>query len=230
MILTEIKIKLSLLIKAFKHKNKIPSYMRTFSNFERGVMRYIVDHNKKEVLTGKLFTQFCNFYLLQWSEDYKNFSTFYSEQINWDEVIRPHIFDLLVLLQYLESEKYIGIFPANILKENRLYNHSKYQVEEINNDPVVLEKESGNKTIELKLTKQVSVQENSSIGKSIKYYANSTYHVTQTLIDFVNNNFQTSEDIRYKHNNLQTWIGIGVAIVIGILGIISNFIICYIRK
>ena len=66
--------------------------------------------------------------------------------------------------------------------------------------------------------------ENTTIGKQIQQYANATYHVTQTLKDFVDNNFQTIDDIKYQKTYCQAWIGIFIA---GILSIISICLTIY---
>lgn len=66
--------------------------------------------------------------------------------------------------------------------------------------------------------------ENTTIGKQIQQYANTTYHVTQTLKDFVDNNFQTIDDIKYQKTYCQTWIGILIA---GVLGFISICLTIY---
>jgi hypothetical protein len=74
------------------------------------------------------------------------------------------------------------------------------------------------------------VREKSDVGGVIQKYADSSYHVTQTLKDFVNNNFQTIEDIRYRKTRKQAWVGIFVAIVTGItsliIGVISIYLSC----
>ena len=48
---------------------------------------------------------------------------------------------------------------------------------------------------------------------------NSWVTVSQELKDLVENNFKTVEDIRFEKQQWLTWISIGVALIIGLLGI-----------
>ncbi len=51
-------------------------------------------------------------------------------------------------------------------------------------------------------------------------YLYHSYSVSEELKDLVKHNFKTEEQIRFAKQQLTTWVGIGVAILIGILGII----------
>lgn len=54
----------------------------------------------------------------------------------------------------------------------------------------------------------------------VERYLYSSYSVSEELKDLVKHNFKTEEQIRFAKQQLTTWVGIGVAILIGILGII----------
>ena len=51
-------------------------------------------------------------------------------------------------------------------------------------------------------------------------YLHSDYSVSEELKELVKNDFKTDEEIRFAKQQLLTWISIGVAILLGILGII----------
>lgn len=53
------------------------------------------------------------------------------------------------------------------------------------------------------------------VGKTLY----SWFTVSQELKDLVENNFKTEEDIRFEKQQWLTWISIGVALIIGLLGI-----------
>lgn len=214
--------------------------MRTFNSYEKEILKFMVTrHSLQDVCTINLFDKFCDATLIEWSEDFSKLHI-YAKEDNCDKNIREKIFNLVILLQYLETEKYIGIFGANLLNDNRIYNHDKYEISNLfsNDYHDIWEKDNHvNLSIKLKdstitkgnysckyLIRHKIIVEKSDIGKTIQYYANSTFYPTQTLIDFVNNNFQTEEDKRYNKSNKQAWIAIFVSIVIGLLSIDERLI------
>ena len=54
----------------------------------------------------------------------------------------------------------------------------------------------------------------------LNYYLYHSYSVSEELKDLVKHNFKTEDQIRFAKQQRSNWIGIGVAILIGILGII----------
>ena len=54
----------------------------------------------------------------------------------------------------------------------------------------------------------------------VERYLYSSYSVSEELKDLVKHNFKTEEQIRFAKQQRLNWIGIGVAILIGILGLI----------
>lgn len=61
-------------------------------------------------------------------------------------------------------------------------------------------------------------------GRDLQFHISNNFYapycVSQELKDLVKNNFKTDEEIRFRKQQCSNWIGIGVAILIGILGII----------
>ena len=54
----------------------------------------------------------------------------------------------------------------------------------------------------------------------VSNYLHSDYCVSEELKELVQNDFKTDEEIRFAKQQLVTWISIGVAILLGVLGII----------
>lgn len=59
---------------------------------------------------------------------------------------------------------------------------------------------------------------------SVCRYLHSDYSVSEELKDLVKNKFKTDDEIRFNKQQLLTWISIGVAILLGILGIIQGIL------
>lgn len=176
-----------------------------------------------------LFEKFSNCYLIRWSKERSQLELVFDHNKEWIEV-RNTIFDIVVLLEYLESNRYIGVFSMDLLKDNQIFNSNKYELQEQENgliliwakDKVQLDIKSTslNGTYERKILLATQMlKENTSIGEHIMKYANSSYHTTQNLRDFVDNGFKTREDLRYEKTHKQTWIAIGVSILVGLFSI-----------
>lgn len=189
----------------------------------------INQHEPQDVFTITLFDKFCETYLIEWSEDYSQFH-FMASQTSDLQVVKKKIFDLVVLLQFLKENRYIGVFGAELVKDNKIYNRNKYQLDgsswanyvlsELSETKIesTVKGLSGNFSRKI-LLNNIQVHLISSIGKEIEEFANSSYHVTQTLVDIVNNDFQTEEDKRYIQSNRQAWIAIWVSVIVGLLSI-----------
>ena len=53
-------------------------------------------------------------------------------------------------------------------------------------------------------------------------FFNCAYSVSQELRNLVKHNFKTAEEIRFSKQQFATWVSIGVALMIGLLGIFIN--------
>ena len=73
------------------------------------------------------------------------------------------------------------------------------------------------------------LKENTTAAEQIKRYANSSFHVTQNLRDFVDNDFQTKEDLRYNETKRQTWIAIWISFSVGIGSIITTLLTLFVK-
>lgn len=217
--------------------------MRELNDFEKSVLRRMVMPVKEQdVCTITLFTEFTDTYAIRW--DCSHLEVVYEKNKNWFSDIRQKIFDLITLLDYLETHKYIFIIPAEFLKENLIYDKSKYIIKGEFPSFSIMEK-CGNISLDFDYraidgtTKKINgeyrqfavkpfsvQQELTGMGEYIKKYANSTYHVTQSLKNFVIDGFKTKEQIRFEKTFKQSKFSIIIALIIGlgslIIGIVNT--------
>ncbi|MDN5553542.1 hypothetical protein [Prevotella sp.] len=195
--------------------------MRSLNEFEKEVVKYMVLKNKpeQELFIYNLLYRFCGAYYIEWNEEMTEIIVMYSIEQNWEQ-IRQKLFDFIVLIQYLDEEKYIGIFSSNIgQNERKIYDHSKYELDgdNIKEYNIYRKLDGVYYLIPTKCTQLFS-----GIGKDINKYVLSSYHVTQALIDFTDHNFKTKGEIRFRKNMWATWVSIIIAFIIGLAGIIIN--------
>lgn len=217
--------------------------MRAFNDFEKSILEFMVNnHELQDVCAITLFFKFCNCYLIRWSEDYSSLDVAYDKNEDWGNV-RNRIFDLIVLLEYLEKNALIGVFPIGMLQDHQIFDNGHYKINGEWPNVVIFEKKN-NIQIQIKIDKFKKFNnaiayfpkavrassERSGIGQAIEKYADSTYHVTQTLRDYVNNHYQTKEDLRFKKTIYQTWISIGVSLFIGFASIVVSIVLSICKK
>lgn len=210
--------------------------MRSLSDFEKNILIFMVSDKYKEEPTDRcvvtLIDKFCQVYLIEWDDVFSSLTVAHSSREDWLQV-RNRIFDLLVLLDYLETNKYIGIFPSNIYEGNQIYDRSKYSVEGKAHEMSIYEKgikldiKTSNQQLNNILSKDWKrlirpgvYIERTGIGETLQRYANSTFHPTQALKDFVNNGFKTYDQLRFEKTYRSNWISIWVAIAIGFVSIL----------
>ena len=85
--------------------------MRSLNEFEKEVVKYMVlkDKPEQELFIYNLLYRFCGAYYIEWNEEMTEIIVMYSVEQNWEQV-RQKLFDFIILIQYLDEEKYIGIF------------------------------------------------------------------------------------------------------------------------
>lgn len=74
-----------------------------------------------------------------------------------------------------------------------------------------------------KINKQMVYWEWNEYGDQLKrvcHYLHSNFSVSEELKELVKNDFKTDEEIRFAKQQFATWLSIGVAILLGTLGII----------
>lgn len=192
--------------------------MRKLNDFEKHIVQSMVNiESSADSYMINLIYNVLGVYLLVWSTNYKTVSYTCKKEDNIDN-IRNKLFDIVTLIKYLERINMIGIFPAQVSSGNMIYNRKKFKIESIETNSSdycykVWEKHEENRW---GLIRTITHSEVNSIGKEIKYYANSTFHATQELRDYVKNNFKTTEEIQFKKNYQISIIALIVAILTSI--------------
>ena len=217
--------------------------MRSFSDTEKRILRFMAyPPIPQDVCLISIFENFSDCYLIEWPEDCSSLELVHAQDKDWKDV-RSKIFDIIVLLQYLESNQYIGVFQLNLLKDNQIFNRKKFEVEKDDKGNILMWiidtcklniKIPNGKGIEGEYTRKLLVEtsilkENTTAAEQIKRYANSSFHATQNLRDFVDNDFQTKEDLQYTQTRKQTWIAIWISLCVGIGGIIATILTLFIK-
>ena len=218
--------------------------MRSFSDTEKRILRFMAyPPMPQDICIISLFENFSDCYLIGWPEDCSSLELVHSQDKDWKDV-RAKIFDIIVLLQYLESNQYIGVFQLNLLKDNQIYNRKMFDVERDGKGNLLMWakdtcklniKIPNDKGIEGEYTRKLLVatsilKENTTAAEQIKRYANSSFHATQNLRDFVDNDFQTKEDLQYTQTRKQTWIAIWISLCVGIGGKNEKLLTIFIQR
>lgn len=217
--------------------------MRSFSDTEKSILRFMAyPPMPQDVCLISIFENFSDCYLIEWPTDCSCLELVHAQDKDWKD-IRNNIFDIIVLLQYLESNQYIGVFQLNLLKDNQIFNRKKYEVEKDDKGNIrIWKKDTCKLNIKIpndkgkgkeytcKLPVATSIlKENTTAPEQIKRYANSSFHTTQNLRDFVDNGFQTKEDLQYTKTRRQTWIAIWTSFATGVGGIIATFLTSFFK-
>lgn len=129
-------------------------------------------------------------------------------------LLRQNTFTRLINEEHKESFK-ANIHPISIDEEVILF--VRRETEKLSNqqeyEHVMLMNEHGNfrfRTLEIPQEFFGFIEDN-LLG---------TFHITEDLIDYVNNNFRSREEIRHSRNVRLTWISIAVALFIGLSAMI----------
>lgn len=214
--------------------------MRSLSDFEKSILTFMVSDKYMEEPTDRcvvtLIDKFCQTYFIEWDEEFSSLTVAHSSSEDWLRV-RNRIFDLLVLLDYLEINKYIGIFPAKIYESNQIFDRNKYSVKgrgheiSIYKKGIKLDIKTSNQQLNNILSKDWKrvikpgvYIERTGIGEILQRYANSTFHPTQALKDYVSNGFKTCEQLNFEKTYRLNWISISVAIVIGFVSLLIGIV------
>lgn len=126
-----------------------------------------------------------------------------NEQINKKQgEIEKKIIDTIFLLKYLKENRLLFEITGTSSSEEFDITRSDYN-------------------------KEKHFRRNSSFDKVtekfiVDLFANKQYFIRQEFIDFVNNNFNTVDERRFKKGQISTWAGIVIALLIGIGSIFLN--------
>lgn len=204
--------------------------MMRFNKRERDIIRSIVAYRDDAESLADMFNKS---HLLEnqgWAiavKDDKNYYLFYRrDQYDWEDEqkVRGLLAEVLALLEKLYKERLLVAFPSS---HNRPLAIGKENVTRYKID--INKVDGGKEYIVLTdmCTDWVDYNKDSlycwcQCTEMVRPFENvffSAYHVSQDLVNFVYNNFRTEEDIRFRKQQIATWVSIAVAFVIGLLSL-----------
>lgn len=162
--------------------------------------------------------------------DDRNYYLFYRrDQYDYEDEqkVRGFLAELLALLHKLYSERLLIAFPSShtrplvIGKENV----TRYRIDintVDNGKEFIMLTQMGLGWYNRNKESLYFWNDCTQMVRSYEEQLFSAYHVSQELKDLVKNDFKSEEEIRFKKQQLLTWISIAVAVIIGLLGLIIN--------
>ncbi|MDE6271095.1 MAG: hypothetical protein K2M12_09620 [Muribaculaceae bacterium] len=210
--------------------------MRQFLPEEKNIINYLcnVESISEDIAISNLIEHFCHCSL-------ENIDgTIYlscNRKRSTSEVINS-IMTVICLLDYLQSESLIYIFPRkNVADRKEIINNSENHIKTSDNklvehrpiiigDHIVLRYD--NKQIELGETAiAINPLERVPILWDIEIlfdrYVNSVFFCTETLKHIKNQDYKDDATVQYECNRCLTWIAIIVSFFVGCAGIYGNF-------
>lgn len=147
------------------------------------------------------------------------------KKYDWEDAKAiSYIAELISLIKYLVENRLITILPIN-LREAHVLGRQKAKLARpgyTEVDDAILEVDSNMGNWFDKSTHDQTYWPNCYDEKQlpISTYLECWFSVSQELRDLVKNNFKTEEQVRFEKQQRLTWISIGIAALLGILGII----------
>lgn len=179
--------------------------MNKFSEFEKDIIRKIVATTEfKDAFLATLIDENTNAIALEWNLEKPNFKIIVrtlAENSNVDPIkIFETLKELIILLERLEDDRFIYLFEnINMTKDNCLFNRNKYiKVDDsyrINEGTTEL---NGKLYQASGLIKTTTVSIPCDFGKYVQHFGNGIFHVSGSLRELVENNFETPEQLRHK--------------------------------
>lgn len=160
------------------------------------------------------------------SDDEKYYLFYRQDKYGYEDEqkVREYLVELLNLLYKLYSERLLIAFPSShnrplvIGKENVTRYHIDVNSVDNGTEYIVLSR-MGFGWYDKNRESLYCWDECTEMVCPFRKQLFSAYHVSQNLIDLVQNDFKSEEEIRFKKQQWLTWISIAVALVIGLLGL-----------
>lgn len=215
--------------------------MRAFNEREKKIIMDLTSISYKETDTFSLFLQ-TEFFTRESHMALLVFNKFnkaalYIQKEKFDDLeerkqLYFHFLELLMLLNYLESKRYISFIshadfldgelsimgatftkPGIVDKTQVFLNDKEY----FNSDTPYLIYE----TDENRITYE-GIPLSNQVYQIVtpKYFG--VYLISEELREFVKNDFKTKEDLRFQKQQIVAWVGIGVALLLGIIGVFMS--------
>jgi hypothetical protein len=200
----------------------------TFKKSEKEILKAIVKYGEKENSMAKVLNKsklLENKGIVIAFASNRNYVFCDKKKYNWEAVKAiSYIAELISLIRYLVDNRLITVLPINLRdvhalgrQKARLARPGYTEV-----DDAILEVESHMGNWMDKETRDQTYWPNCYDEKElpISTYLECWFSVSQELRDLVKNNFKTEEQVRFEKQQRLTWISIGIAALLGLLGVI----------
>ena len=159
-------------------------------------------------------------------DDGRYYLFFRQDKYDYDDEqkVRGFLAELLALIDKLYSERLLVAFPSShnrplvIGKENVTSYRININTVDNGKEYIVLS-QMGFGWYGMNKESLYCWDECTEMVRPFTEYLFSAYHVSQDLIELTKNDFKSEEQIRFEKQQLLTRISIGVALIIGLLGI-----------
>ncbi len=201
-----------------------------FSKTEKKIIKAIVKYRDKSESLADMFNKS---HLLEkngWNivvMDDDTYYLFYRNDQYTDEdeqKVQGLLAELMSLLDKLYRERLLIAFPSShnrplvIGKEN--VKHHQIDVRMVDDGKeFIIVRRFGFGWYDKSRESLYYWDECTEIVKPLERQLFSAYHVSQDLIDLVENDFKSEEEIRFRKQQCATWVSIAVALLIGLLGL-----------
>lgn len=196
--------------------------MRNLNSFEKKVLTAMVNVDKiEQKYLIDIIDKFTKAYYISWTSDYHKLIVICDSKYNVS-LINDEVCDIITLINYLRDNSYISVFETDLSVNRAIYNMKKYIFD---NGSIWLKCKGETKGYINQRTDKIKT----GLGRDIELYANSTFHVTQALRDYVNNDFKDDEQIRFEKTMRTTKISIRIALFTTIISIVIGLCSIYLQ-
>lgn len=203
--------------------------MREFNEIEKEILRKLVNarkqYNIREVCLATILNEHLDAMAVEWKLEDKHEVTIYCKKEDNPQQQLGYLLDYLCLFKYLEENGLILIHRLkHITEERALYNHKLYYKKggiyycKNHGTMNIFDKE----LIVMSYDKSYTLQLNSDLAEMLEHYVCALIHPTAKLEEYVNQGFKTTQQLQHDCAIHTAWIGIGVSIILGLLGLWCN--------
>lgn len=217
--------------------------MRTFNKREKDILQMLYDISNDELelfsfhLQNKYFKDLTQSALFLFPK--REEVILYIPKMDFDNLkkrksIMMEFMEFLSLINFLKDERYINIIPNEDVGNSELHIMRK-DFDNPKTEPTtqnVILNDSGDyinpKQFHIILNSKSDiifegVRLQKSIFNQVMENCMGLLFVSEELKVFVENKYKSKEDLRYKRSQIATWVGISLALIIGVLGVFNPF-------
>ena len=196
--------------------------MREFNNFEKAVITALVEARHSNDIVNLCAANYImdatGCYAIEWNTkvSYEK-AVFFCKDTDAPISVIFGGLDVLSLFKYLEDNGYLLVMQQSNISSDpyRLYSKKKYTYE----NGVYWQKMEGNSKAVILGSEQIL---NTDVALLLDKYAHSIVYPTTELELYVKRGFKTQEDVKFRKEQIISWIGIIIALVSSIYSIYQS--------